>query len=105
MNTEIRMHSLWEALQDFTIGIGSNSLNPNSTSLLIKKGTLLKWDEDSPNGNVWFYVEVGGVQYRGKKESGCILNLVKRDLIQLIDNGNSSVVYGQEYIKRYLDAV
>lgn len=105
MNTEIRMHSLWEALQDFTIGIGSNSINPNSTSLLIKKGTLLKWDEDSPSGNVWFYVEVGGVQYRGKTESGCILNLIKRDLIQLIDNGRLFVIYPQEYVKKYLAAV
>ena len=105
MQTEIRRNSLWEALQDFTIGIGSDTRNPNSTSILVKKGTILKWDEDSPSGNVWFYFEIGGVQYRGKKESGCILNLVKRDLIQLIENGNSSVVYGQEYVKRYLDAV
>lgn len=105
MQTEIRTNSIWEALEDFTIGIGSHSQNPNSTSLLVKKGTLLKWDEDSPNGNVWFYVEIGGVQYRGKKESGCILNLINRDLIRLVDNGRGFVVYGQEYVKRYLSAV
>lgn len=105
MQTEIRRNSIWEALEDFKIYVGSDSRNPNSTSVLLRKGTLLKWEEDSPSGNVWFYFEIGGVQYRGKKESGCILNLINRDLIQLVDNGNSSVVYGQEYVKRYLTAV
>ena len=102
MITEIRMNSKWEALEDFSIGIGSHSQNPNSTNLLIKRGTILVWDEDSPSGNVWFYVEIDGVKHRGKKESGCILNLVSRDLIQLVDNGRGFVIYPQEYVKRYL---
>ena len=102
MITEIRMNSKWEALRDFSIGIGSHAWNPNTTSLLIKKGTILKWDDDAPNGNVWFYVEIDGVKHRGKKESGCILNLVSRDLIQLVDNGRGFIIYPQEYVKRYL---
>ena len=105
MTTEIRTNSIWEALEDFKIYVGSDSRNPNSTSVLVKKGTLLKWDEDSPSGNVWFYFEIGGVQYRGKKESGCILNLINRDLIGLVDNGIGFVIYPEQYVKRYLSAV
>jgi hypothetical protein len=103
MITEIRINSIWEALEDFNLGIGSHSQNPNSKSLLIKRGTILVWDEDSPSGNVWFNVEIDGVKHRGKKESGCILNLVSRDLIQLVDNGRGFVIYPQEYVKRYLN--
>ena len=101
MITEIRMNSKWEALRDFSIGIGSHAWNPNTTSLLIIKGTILKWDDDAPNGNVWFYVEIDGVKHRGKTESGSILNLVKSGFIQLIDNGQSYRVYSKEYVERY----
>lgn len=102
MIKEIRTNSKWEALQDFTIGIGSHTRNPNTTSLHIPKGDVLTWEDDSLDGNVWFNVEIEGKKYRGKKESGCILNLVKRDLIQLIDNGNDFVIYSENYVKRYL---
>jgi hypothetical protein len=103
MNTEIRMNSKWEALRDFSIGIGSHSQNPNSTNLIIKRGSILVWDDDAPNGNVWFYVEIDGVKHRGKIESGSILNLINRDLIQLVDNGRGFVIYTEAYVKRYLN--
>jgi hypothetical protein len=102
MLTEIRKNSKWEALKDFNIGIGSHSQNPNTTRLLIKKGTFLVWDEDSLNGNVWFYVVVDGIKHRGKIECGCILNAVKDNRIQLIDNGQGFAIYGPSSIKRYL---
>jgi hypothetical protein len=101
MLTEIRKNSKWEALKDFNIGIGSHSQNPNTTNLLIKKGTFLIWDEDSPNGNVWFYVVVDGIKHRGRIECGCILNAVKDNRIQLIDNGQGFTIYGLSSINRY----
>jgi hypothetical protein len=102
MLTEIRKNSKWEALKDFNIGIGSDCRNPNTNRLPIKRGTILVWDEDSPSGNVWFYVEIEGVKHRGKIECGCILNAVKDNIIQLIDNGQGFVIYGPSSIKRYL---
>lgn len=104
MIKEIRTNSKWEALQDFTIGIGSHTRNPNTTSLHISKGDVLIWEDDSLDGNVWFNVELEGygMKHRGKIQSGCILNLVKRDLIQLVDNGNGFVIYSENYVKRYL---
>jgi hypothetical protein len=103
MNKEIRTNSKWEALEDFKIYVGSDTRNHNYTSVLIKKGTFLFWEDDALNGNVWFNVEIEGIKYRGKKESGCILNLVKRDLIKLIDNGQSFVIYSQNYVNKYLN--
>ena len=102
MNTEIRMNSKWEALKDFSIGIGSHAWNPNTNSLIVEKGTILTWDDDAPNGNVWFYVEIDGIKHRGKTQSGSILNLVKSGFIKLFENGNSYRIYSEAYVKRYL---
>ncbi len=99
---EIRMFSTWVALKDFSIGIGSHSRNPNTTSLRIPKGTLLKWDEDSPSGNVWFIVEIEGVKHRGKIESGRITNVIKSGKIELKDNGKGFIIYDGEFLKKLL---
>lgn len=103
MLTEIRQNSIWKALEDFNLGIGSDSRNPNTKPLLIKKGTLLVWECDADNGNVWFNVELDGIKYRGKKESGHVLNLVKRDLIEFVKNQKGFLVYDINYINHYLN--
>ena len=102
MITEIRMFSKWRATKDMSIGIGSHTRNPNSTSLPIPKGTILIWDEDSASGNVWFYVTIDGVSHRGKIECGQITNLIKDGRIELFDNGNRFVVYSGEYLQKLL---
>lgn len=102
MITEIRYNSKWTAMDDFSIGIGSDSRNPNTTSLKIPEGTTLRWEEDAPNGNVWFNVEIDGKKYRGKVESGRITNLINRGRISLADNGNGIVAYQGEYLKKLL---
>ncbi len=99
---EIRINSTWVALKDFSIGIGSHSRNPNTTSLMIPKGTLLKWDSDSASGNVWFRVEIEGVKHRGKIESGCITNVIRHGKIELKDNGKDFVIYDGDYLKKLL---
>jgi len=100
---EIRINSTWVALKDFSIGIGSHSRNPNTTSLWIPKGTLLKWDDDSPSGNVWFRVEIEGVKHRGKIESGRITNVIKDGKIELKNNGKDFVIYSGEFLKKLLN--
>jgi hypothetical protein len=99
---EIRINSTWVALKDFSIGIGSHSRNPNTTSLRIPKGTLLKWDDDSPSGNVWFRVEIEGVKHRGRVQSGRITNVIKDGKIGLKDNGKDFVIYDGDYLKKLL---
>lgn len=102
MINEIRYNSKWVAMKDFSIGIGSHSMNPNTTSLQIPAGTTLTWDEDSPNGNVWFRVEIDGQKHRGKIECGRITNAIKNGRISLADNGNGFVAYDGEYLKKLL---
>ena len=102
MITEIRYNSKWVAMEDFSIGIGSNSRNPNTTSLQIPAGTTLRWEDDAPNGNVWFNVEIDGEKYRGKVECGRITNLINRGRISLADNGNGFVAYSGEYLQKLL---
>ena len=102
MINEIRMMSKWVANSDMSIGIGSHTRNPNTTSLQIPEGTTLRWEEDAPNGNVWFNVEIDGKKYRGKVESGRITNLIKRGRISLSDNGNGFIIYEGEYLKKLL---
>lgn len=102
MITEIRYNSKWVAMKDFSIGIGSNSRNPNTTSLQIPSGTTLTWDEDSRNGNVWFNVEINGEKHRGKIECGSITNAIKSGKISLADNGNGFVAYDGEYLQKLL---
>lgn len=102
MITEIRYNSNWTAMEDFSIGIGSHSRNPNTTSLQIPSGTTLRWEEDAPNGNVWFNVEIDGEKYRGKIECGRITNLINRGRISLADNGNGFIAYQGEYLKKLL---
>lgn len=102
MITEIRMLSKWRATRDMSIGIGSHSRNPNTTSLPIPKGTILTWDDDAPNGNVWFYATIDGEKYRGKIECGRITNLIKDGRIELFDNGNHFAIYDGEYLQKLL---
>jgi hypothetical protein len=98
----IKFRSQWMASKDMSIGIGSHSTNPNTTSLQIPQGTILTWDDDAPNGNVWFYVTIYGKKYRGKVECGRITNLIKRGTIELFNEGNGPSVYSGDYLKRLL---
>ena len=100
--TEIRYGSKWIAVEDMSIGIGSNSRNPNTTSLRIPKGTILTWDDDSPSGNVWFYATIDDIKYRGKIESGRITNIINRNRIELHDNGKGIIAYDGEFLKKLL---
>lgn len=100
--TEIRSGSKWKAEIDTSFGIGSHSRNPNSTDLKIPKGTILTWDGDAPNGNVWFKATIDGEEYRGKMESGSIINEINRGEISLFDNGNGARVYHGEYLQKRL---
>jgi hypothetical protein len=99
---EIRYYSKWKALKDFTIGIDSNSRNPNTKSLLIPKGTILTWEEDSPSGNVWFLVEINGIKYRGKIQSGRITNVINSGKIELLNNGYGIRAYSGEFLQKLL---
>jgi hypothetical protein len=106
MITEIRYRSKWVALKDFSIGIGSHSMNPNTTSLHISKGDVLTWEDDAPNGNVWFNVEgegYGNMKHRGKVESGRITNVIIDGWISLLDNGNGNIAYQGEYLQKLLN--
>jgi len=86
-----------------SIGIGSHSRNPNATSLPIPKGTILTWDDDAPNGNVWFYATIDGVKHRGKIECGRITNLIKDNEIELVDNGDNHIVYEKTFLELLLN--
>lgn len=103
MIKEIRKFSKWRAVKDMSIGIGSHSRNPNTTSLPIPKGTILTWDDDAPNGNVWFYATIDGEKHRGKIECGRITNLIKDNEIELVDNGDNHIVYGEAFVKQLLN--
>ena len=100
MITEIRYGSKWTALEDFTMGrdIGT----PNTTALKISKGTTLIWEDDAPNGNVWFNVEIDGEKHRGKIQCGAITNAIKRGRISLLDNGHGITAYKGDYLQRLL---
>lgn len=102
MITEIRYNSKWTAIEDFSIGIGSHSRNPNTTSLPIPVGTMLTWEDDAPNGNVWFNVEIDGEKYRGKVECGRITNLINRGRISLSNNGNGFIAYQGNFLQNLL---
>lgn len=103
MLTEIRYSSKWIAIRHFTIGIGSNTRNPNSIDLPIPKGTILKWDGDSDNGNVWFIVTISETEeYRGKIESGIITNVINDGKIELVENGNGPISLSGEYLQKLL---
>lgn len=102
MVKEIRMGSKWRTLQPYSIGIGSDTRNPNTTSLNIPVGTILTWETDSPNGNVWFNVTLNDVKYRGKVESGSITNVIRRGIIELHEAGKGFVIYDGEYLQKLL---
>lgn len=102
MITEIKYGSKWTALEELTIGIDSSTRNPNTTALKIVKGTTLIWEDDSPNGNVWFNVEIGGEKHRGKIQCGAITNAIKRGKISLLDNGRGITAYKGDYLQRLL---
>jgi hypothetical protein len=97
------MFSKWRANKDMSIGIGSHSRNPNTTSLPIPNGAILTWDGDAPNGNVWFYATIDGVKHRGKIECGRITNLIKDNEIELVDNGDNHIVYEKTFLERLLN--
>ena len=102
--TEIKLNSTWVAKKEFAIGIGSDSRNPNTTSLYVPEGALLVWDGDAPNGNVWFYVTVDGIKHRGKIESGNIINVIKDGKIELSDLDTGRIpVYNGEYLQKLLN--
>ena len=103
MITEIRHYSKWATTKDMSIGIGSDSRNPNATRLHIPKGTTLTWDDDSASGNVWFYVIIDGKQERGKIECGRITNLIKTGDIELIDNGDGLRAYAGDFLQKLLN--
>ena len=104
MITEIRYGSKWEAIMEFSIGIDSNSMNPNTKSLKIPLGTILQWEEDSRNGNVWFNVEIDGEKYRGKIESGAITNVIKSGRISPYGNNEKGIIaYDGEYLQKLLN--
>lgn len=100
--TEIKMYSQWKATKDMSIGIGSNSMNPNTTRLPIPMGTTLTWEEDSNNGNVWFHVAIDGLKHRGKIECGRITSLIKDGSIELLDNGKKNTIYKGDFLQQLL---
>lgn len=95
---EIRKNSKWVTSEDFYLLIGSTTQNPNSKKLALPAGHIITWDEDAPNGNVWFYTELNGVKYRGKRECGTIKNLIKNKSIKLHEMGNGFVIYHGDYL-------
>jgi hypothetical protein len=99
--TYIGFGSKWMAMVDMSITIGSHTRNPNGTSLHIPFGTILKWEDDAPNGNVWFNTTIDGENYRGKIESGKITNLIRRGSIAMVQNG-STLIYGNPYLQKLL---
>jgi hypothetical protein len=102
--TEIRYGSYWVATMEFSIGIGSNSMNPNTKPLNIPIGTILQWDEDSRSGNVWFNVEIDGEKHRGKIEAGAITNVIKSGRISPYGNNEKGfIAYSGEYLQELLN--
>jgi hypothetical protein len=102
--TEIRYGSYWVATMEFSIGIGSNSMNPNTKPLNIPIGTILQWEEDSRNGNVWFNVEIDGEKYRGLTQSGNIVNVIKSGRISPYGNNEKGIIaYEGEYLQKLLN--
>jgi hypothetical protein len=102
--TEIRYGSKWVATMEFSIGIGSNSMNPNTKPLNIPIGTILQWDEDSRSGNVWFNVEIDGEKHRGKIEAGAITNVIKSGRISPYGNNEKGfIAYSGEYLQELLN--
>lgn len=55
----------------------SFELDMGDKKLQLKVGDVLKWDGDSPSGNVWFYFN----GKRGKTENGSIHNILKKDVL------------------------
>jgi hypothetical protein len=102
--TEIRYGSYWVATMEFSIGIGSNSMNPNTKPLNIPIGTILQWEEDSRNGNVWFNVEIDGKKHRGLTQSGNIVNVIKSGRISPYGNNEKGfIAYSGEYLQKLLN--
>jgi hypothetical protein len=102
--TEIRYGSKWVATMEFSIGIGSNSMNPNTKPLNIPIGTILQWDEDSRSGNVWFNVEIDGEKHRGKIEAGAITNVIKSGRISPYGNNEKGfIAYSGERLQELLN--
>lgn len=100
---DIRTRSTWEVTGDLKLTIGSHSRNPNGTNhIKLKLGERIVWDDDAPNGNVWFYFNYNGKKERGKIESGTIINLIKENRIKLIESGNSFVIYNNEYFSKII---
>ena len=93
--------SKWMAMEDMSITIGSHTRNPNGTSLRIPFGTILTWEDDAPNGNVWFNTIIDGEKFRGKVESGRITNLVRRGRIAMVQNG-TTIIYRNPYLQQLL---
>jgi hypothetical protein len=101
---EIKYGSTWEVTGNLRLTIGSDTRNPNGTSrITLNIGEKIVWDDDAPNGNVWFYFNYNGKKERGKVESGSIINLISSNKIKLIDNGNGFIAYNSDYVKRRLN--
>jgi hypothetical protein len=102
--TEIRYGSNWVATMEFNIGVGSDCRNPNPKPLKVPIGTILQWDEDSRDGNVWFNVEIDGEKYRGLTQSGNIVNVIKSGRISPYGNNEKGfIAYSGEYLQKLLN--
>jgi hypothetical protein len=99
---EIKRRSKWILLKDMGVTIDSHTQNPNGKNLIIPQGTIITWEDDAPNGNVWFNFELNGVKYRGKKECGRIFSVINDGYISLQDNGNSFTAYDKDFCIKYL---
>jgi len=102
--TEIRYGSNWVATMEFNIGVGSDCRNPNPKPLKVPIGTILQWEGDSRDGNVWFNVQIDGEKHRGKIESGAITNVIKSGRISLYGNNEKGfIAYSGEYLQKLLN--
>ena len=102
--TQINSRSKWTAMEDIRLGIGSHTRNPNTTSLIVPKGTIMTWDGDSNDGYVWFYAQVNGVKHRGKIGCGRITTLVRENRIELYDNADDFFsVYSGEFLQQLIN--
>lgn len=99
MMEAIRYGSIWKAKVPLTILIDSHTRNPNGRPILLPIGTEIKWDGDSPNGNVWFIV--AETKQRGKMEAGSIFNVLNR--LELVSMGDSFIAYQKEYVNKRLN--
>lgn len=68
----------------FSLTIGSHTQNLNGTQLVLPKGTILTFESEANNGNVWFTFKHPQTkeQIRGKSESGSVLNMLQGGLIK-----------------------